>query len=1200
MKNMLMSVTLASAVALLSQCAAAENVTYHLEDLDLSWMMKRGNKNLSTDSKSLLINETPYTTGVGTHAESHYLIVLNGKGVSFKAKGGLDDEQRDENGTPRSNGVIFKVVNLDNNSIIATTGVVEGKTDAVSLKQVTDNSETINLAGIQKIDLVVDPNGGNDWDHADWVETELVCSEAIFPNETKRLWNPTESGKSITDGAAWFPTFTGGYPTHCDFFAINSETPAALSVGESFAAKKLRVGYGVTLNDSGDFVQDAASDLGAVFNMTGGTLDVIDELFVGAGYADNRDCIMNVTGGKVSAGKLIMGECASNGGKYNGLTIDGAGAEMELNFGESTLSPFGLGNSKIEIKNGGKLTSKSRFNVGASGSATVTVEGKDSSFKSSGDLYIAQGSSARGVVHVKSGTLEAGNHICVGENGFGTLTVEGTGSSFKSSGNLHIAQGSSARGVVHVVSGALEASDRIYVGDWGFGTLTVEGTDSSFKSFGNLHIAQESSATGVVHVVSGTLQAGNDIYVGNKGFGTLTIDGGTVSCTHWLDFNREEGSSSEHGGVVNLNGGVLNVGKIHSARGPSTFNWNGGTYKPNGNYYSDCFEAFEGLTVNVLARGAVLDTSSCFEKGKESIIASALAGSGFLKKTGSGTGELRGSVDLRRGFIVEEGTLKITGTIASTATTPLKEISVADGASLDLNEQTVHVLAYKVAGIEQEAGTYSEQKGTIIVIDADTTPVSAVWTNGAGDGDVDNAANWETRNEDGVVVYDVLPTDSTVVTIPYEGRLENLGEFNSAETILSVSGAATLAGFAAAPVIAKSAVGWYDASDRATLTVADDGTVNGIDNKGSSSVDLDLVLAEPDKARQPSYDPEKWSLNGLPVIAFTNAYGFASKDETGIASSADKTIMVVSRHQCNTFHKYNDSGAETGEYYNEMMPLGIESTSTNDDGFRIEDCDWGWRLSYWDEGNETDKFRELGKGSITARDLSNNERWQIWDMGIGNKVVQAHCWDSDTGHLGTSASETISTASERTDNRIYLGYRKRYSTSSSGFIAEAFVFDKALAEGELAAMRDYLQQKWFSSDSVSTLPESLRLESGASLDLNGRPVEFAKVYGGGTLSNGAATITDALVVTVNDDGTIEPLAVDGALVIGENARLVVKNARKLVGTNPVVALSATEGITGAFASAVSDPEGLPLRSVKSADGKSITIARRGGLRLTLR
>ena len=1150
MKNMLMSVTLASAVALLSQCAAAENVTYHLEDLDLSWMMKRGNKNLSTDSKSLLINETPYTTGVGTHAESHYLIVLNGKGVSFKAKGGLDDEQRDENGTPRSNGVIFKVVNLDNNSIIATTGVVEGKTDAVSLKQVTDNSETINLAGIQKIDLVVDPNGGNDWDHADWVETELVCSEAIFPNETKRLWNPTESGKSITDGAAWFPTFTGGYPTHCDFFAINSETPAALSVGESFAAKKFRVGYGVTLNESGDFNHDSASDRGAVFNMTGGTLDVIDELFVGAGYADNRDCIMNVTGGKVSAGKLIMGECASNGGKYNGLTIDGAGAEMELHFGESTLSPFGLGNSKIEIKNGGKLTSKSRFNVGASGSATVTVEGKDSSFKSSGDLYIAQGSSARGVVHVKSGTLEAGNHICVGENGFGTLTVEGTGSSFKSSGNLHIAQGSSARGVVHVVSG--------------------------------------------------TLQAGNDIYVGNKGFGTLTIDGGTVSCTWWLDFNREEGSPTEHGGVVNLNGGVLNVGKIHSARGPSTFNWNGGTYKPNGNY-SDCFEASEGLTVNVLAGGAVLDTSSCFEKSIESIIAPALAGSGFFKKTGSGTGELRGSVDLRRGFIVEEGTLKITGTIAeTTATTPLKEISVADGASLDLNGQTVHVLAYKVAGVGKEAGTYSEQNGTIIVIDADTTPVSAVWTNGSGDGDVANAANWEARNKDGVLLYDVLPTDSTVVTIPYEGRLEKLREFNSAETILSVSGAATLAGFAAAPVIAKSAVGWYDASDSATLTVADDGTVNGIDNKGSSSVDLDLALAEPGKSRQPSYDPEKWSLNGLPVIAFTNAYGFASKDETGIASSADKTIMVVSRHQCNTFHKYDNSGAETGEYYNEMMPLGIESTSTNDDGFRIEDCDWGWRLSYWDEGIETDKVRDLGKESITASSHSNNERWQIWDMGIGNKVVQAHCWDSDTGHLGTSASETISTASERTDNKLYLGYRKLYSASSSGFIAEAFVFDKALAEGELAAMRDYLQQKWFSSDSVSTLPESLRLESGASLNLNGRPVEFAKVYGGGTLSNGAATITDTLVVTVNDDGTIDPLAVDGALVIGQNAKLVVKNARNLVGMNPVVVASATEGITGAFASAVSDPEGLPLRSVKSADGKSITIARRGGLMLILR
>ena len=238
MKNVLMSVTLASAVALLSQCASAE-VTYHLEDLDLSTMTKGSNdvnKNKSTGGKPLTINGEVYEKGVGTHAESHYVIYLNGKGLSFKAKGGLDDEQL-ENGTPRSKGVIFKVVNLDNNSIIATTGVVEGKTDAVSLKQVTGNSETINLAGIQKIDLVVDPNGGNDWDHADWVETELVCSEAIFTNETKRLWNPTESGKSIADGAEWNPKFTGGYPTHCDFFAINSETPAALAV---FARERVR------------------------------------------------------------------------------------------------------------------------------------------------------------------------------------------------------------------------------------------------------------------------------------------------------------------------------------------------------------------------------------------------------------------------------------------------------------------------------------------------------------------------------------------------------------------------------------------------------------------------------------------------------------------------------------------------------------------------------------------------------------------------------------------------------------------------------------------------------------------------------------------------------------------------------------------------------------------------------------------------
>ena len=101
-------------VALLAEFAVwADNVTYHLEDLDLSWMMKAGKKNQSTDGNALKINGTTYTTGVGTHAESHYVIVLNGKGVSFKAKGGLDDEQL-ENGTPRSNGVIFIFQRIQN------------------------------------------------------------------------------------------------------------------------------------------------------------------------------------------------------------------------------------------------------------------------------------------------------------------------------------------------------------------------------------------------------------------------------------------------------------------------------------------------------------------------------------------------------------------------------------------------------------------------------------------------------------------------------------------------------------------------------------------------------------------------------------------------------------------------------------------------------------------------------------------------------------------------------------------------------------------------------------------------------------------------------------------------------------------------------------------------------------------------------
>ena len=235
MKNMLMSVTLASAVALLSQCASAE-VTYHLEDLDLSTMTKGSNdvnKNKSTGGNTLTMNGVQYSKGVGTHAESHYVIYLNGKGVSFSAKVGIDDESLDGEGRSRSNGVIFRVVSLDDGTDLANSGVVNAGEGAKEI--------SASLEGVAKIDLVVDTNGATDWDHADWVETELVCSEAIFVGETNRLWASETGGASIATGTNWSPSFTTGYPTHCDFFAINSETPAALSVGESLAAKKFRV-----------------------------------------------------------------------------------------------------------------------------------------------------------------------------------------------------------------------------------------------------------------------------------------------------------------------------------------------------------------------------------------------------------------------------------------------------------------------------------------------------------------------------------------------------------------------------------------------------------------------------------------------------------------------------------------------------------------------------------------------------------------------------------------------------------------------------------------------------------------------------------------------------------------------------------------------------------------------------------------------
>ena len=1132
-----------------------------------------------------------------------------------------------------------------------------------------------------------------------------ILASAAWAAEN-RLWNPyTDETPALNDGAQWDATFTAGDDVAGDTFVINSETNATLAADWSVGT--LYVGRGVKL-ENGEFVSNAYYDLGARLDMSAGTLTVANALWVGGGFADYRDCILDMTGGKIVTKNLYMGDCASRTDSSTTNLLDGNKKANYLNIhtnaevqttGEMKFSTYKDGTSFITV-DGGTLTGGGYAGVGETGDGTVVVE-NDGSWTNSGEIhvggnshtgeiilrdgatlrsngYLSLGNGGPGKMTVTNATLVANNSFGVGATAAATLNVQ-DGASVKS-GELRVGYKSGGIGVLNISGGLISQRDSqthtamaavdagsvgtinmtggsftyndVYVGNNGKGELNLSG--GTFAANG-LTIGNNSGSEGVVNYTGGTLSftgltIGNSagsigtfkvsggnvthnawIPVGNSGSGVIEVSAGTFSQTSGnLQIGQNQGSAGavrvsgtgafstagevfvgRNGGTgeltisdsgtftapnyiwvislaaqtavhseLNLLGGVLDAEGINTAAtsaGNAYVNWNGGTFRPNAKDQY-VFKNGDKLIVAVGCNGAIFDSN-----GKDRIIDIPLAGDGFFKKSGAGATELAGAVDLKRGFVVEQGTLTVSGMIAETTeTTPLKEISVANGATLDLNGQTVHVHSYAKAGVAQDVGTYeNEQGGTIIVVDA--SPVAATWTNAAGDGDVTNPANWTVRNAAGAVVYDVLPTAATVVTFAYGAAIEDFSGVTAKEKILSVAGGKKLHSTPVVPaVVSSNAIAWYDAADADTVTTNASGIVSAVSNKGVSGASLNLACAGSGN----SVDCNS-TLNGNAVFGFTASTGLVSSSPSGISGHGDRTLLAVSR--------------KTG---NAMYHLGLDSNTKGNVNFRMED---------WPDNDGRHLFRYSNTGTtgtgVKERPYLDSSAHPAGDWGVYQ--MSAKWSDSDSASAVTGSiyfddgtllempygsdrcgpSPELGTPDDAT---IRLGAAGENARTSTGDIAEAFVFDKALNDDELSSMRTYLRVKWFDSIDTSVLGEydSLSLGDDAELDLNGVDVEFANIYGAGTISNGNVTVTGTITVTVNDDGTIDPLVIDGSLTLGAGAKLVVKNANKMPAGSALNAITATGGVSGEFASVETDPTGISMRAKVGAN--VIAIMRRTG------
>ena len=186
--------------------------TILLQDLDLSTMVQDWGpptKGHSTDGHPIKIGGKAFSTGVGTHAHSEYVVNLYGGAVKFTANVGVDDETEGK-------GTVRFMVYADN-ALIADTGVMKGGDAPKPI--------SVDLTGRKVLRLVVDDAGdGIDYDHADWGEATLTYSDAskkpaaagaVAPEPPMKIYHNT-SQKPEINGAR----IIGATPGHDFLFRI--------------------------------------------------------------------------------------------------------------------------------------------------------------------------------------------------------------------------------------------------------------------------------------------------------------------------------------------------------------------------------------------------------------------------------------------------------------------------------------------------------------------------------------------------------------------------------------------------------------------------------------------------------------------------------------------------------------------------------------------------------------------------------------------------------------------------------------------------------------------------------------------------------------------------------------------------------------------------------------------------------------------
>ncbi|GAA5118882.1 autotransporter-associated beta strand repeat-containing protein [Luteolibacter yonseiensis] len=451
---------------------------------------------------------------------------------------------------------------------------------------------------------------------------------------------------------------------------------------------------------------------------TSGTLAVTSEFHVGTNSSTG---VFNLDSGTVNIGNATVIGNGSAGGNLVTGTLNMSGGTLNKATGNQFRIGQSAGNGFLNIS-GGTLnnngTSEFQIGDGAGSHGTVTLSASGA-INTNSWLSIGR-STGTGVLNVNGGTLtktNGGTAFIVGDGSTGTLNQ--TAGAIATNGEFWIGSGTS-NGNYNMSGGTLSADSWFVVGRNanGVGKLTMTGGTITKAGSGDFVVGGDSTSNGTVLLSGGLINVtGGITNIGknNTATGTLTISGTGDFRTSRLVVGVGTGT-----GTVNLNGGTIRTTELSGAAGTATANFNGGVLQATG----DSATFIAGFdTAEILSGGAKIDTQNFTLTASQSF-----TGSGSFTKSGSGTLALTGNSSTYTGATaVTAGTLLVNGSLASS------NVTVSSDAKIGGSEGTVGGLVVNSGAIVAPGNSI----GKLTAASATISGTLQVEYDGTGTGTVD-------------------------------------------------------------------------------------------------------------------------------------------------------------------------------------------------------------------------------------------------------------------------------------------------------------------------------------------------------------------------------------------------------------------------------------------------------------------------------